>query len=161
MSRLRQQIRSICEKRRVVNEIVLSEDADIADAFADAVAAFGPGEETAEAFGRNVGLDVFGIDGGASLDNVVLADIGAKDLNVSVVRFISQIFEQSDGDRIGFLARSAAGSPDADVSVGAAVFQIAGNTVDFSPSNTLGLRKKPVTLMSMSRYNALISDGFV
>ena len=93
---------------------MLGEDAHVADGFADAVTALELGEEAAEALGGDVGLNVFGIDTAAGFGDARFTDIRAKELNVSLGSFVAEKVEERDGQRIGFFAGSAGGSPNAD-----------------------------------------------
>ena len=54
---------------RIVDQVVLGENAHVADAFADAIATFGLGEKAAQALRRDVALNIFGIGAGAGLDD--------------------------------------------------------------------------------------------
>src|SRR5262249_34644776 len=98
----------------IVEDIVLGEDAHVANALADAIAAFGFGEEAAEALGRNVALNIFGVDASAGLVDAGLADVGAKELDRNLVSFVAEKFKKRDRDRIGFFSGGTTGSPDAN-----------------------------------------------
>ncbi len=73
---------------------MLRENAHIPDAFGDVIHAVRFGEEPAQAFGRDVFLDILGIDSGSSLLDAGLAHVRPENLNADFRGFISQEFEE-------------------------------------------------------------------
>ncbi len=102
-------------ERRIDRQVLAREDAQVADALLDAVVAVLLDEELAEALGADLGLDALGIDAGAGpIERARVAQVGGEDLDLALRSDALQVFEQGDGDRIGFLARGATRRPGAD-----------------------------------------------
>src|SRR5262249_46710302 len=84
------------------------------------------GEKAARAFGRNVQLDVVGVDAGAGLLEVDLVEVRGQDLDGEVDSMIAEIFQQANGQRVNLLAGGTARHPDANGRVGRTVLDQTG-----------------------------------
>src|SRR5579862_4168836 len=77
-------------ERSIPQQIMLRENAHIANVFADAVHIFAFREEPPETLRGDVALDIFRIYPAARLDDALFADIGAEKLNGNTRRAASE-----------------------------------------------------------------------
>src|SRR5262249_6956582 len=105
-------------KGRVGDHVVPRKDAQVAHGLADLVAAVDPDEIAPQPLLGDVEFDVVDVDAGAGLLQGRLVQVGRQDLDGHGVRPAGQVLQQADGQRVDFLARGAAGDPDADRRLG-------------------------------------------
>ena len=101
-------------ERRILDDVLLGEDEQVADPLVDAVAAVLGGKKPGEPFGRDVGGDAGGIDAGARGGDRPAVDVGGEHLHRVTLLERLHPLDQKDGERIRLLAGRAAGRPDAD-----------------------------------------------
>ncbi len=103
-------------KGRVLDDVLLGKDHQIADAFVDAVgAAVRLLEEKArQPVRRDVGGDTGRVNAGAGMSDGVAVNVGGEHLHFEILLQFLHALLQQDGDGIGFLAGGTAGHPDAD-----------------------------------------------
>ena len=102
-------------KGRILDQVVLGEDAQIAHRPADLIlSALHPHKKALEAVRRYVQRDVLRIPARARPLDGRLADVRAEDLDRHGEAPGAEKLEQAYGDRVGLLARGAPWNPDAD-----------------------------------------------
>ena len=97
----------------VHHQVLRREDDHLADLVVHPIAVLVLHEIPPQALLADVGGDVGGIDAGARLVDGVMVEVGGEDLQVEACRgreFL-QHFAEDDGERVGLLARGAAGRP--------------------------------------------------
>ena len=102
------------EKGRILDDVLLGEDQQVADAFVDAIAAAIGGEEARQAFGRKIGGDAGRIAAGAGGRDGLAVDVRGEELHGEAGLDRLHALDQQDGERVGLLARGTARGPDAD-----------------------------------------------
>src|SRR5207245_1855305 len=85
---------------RVAGQVVLGEDAQVADRLADLVVGVRLGEEAPQPLGRDVQLDVVDVDAGAGAFEGGLADVGGQDFDREVEVAFAEVLEDGDGQRV-------------------------------------------------------------
>ena len=123
MSRLRQRHEIDAGKRRVLDQVVRREHHHLAYVLLHAVPARLLREKTSQAHRRNVGHDRLRINAGAAECNGVFIDVGGEHLQAGRRRKLVGVLREQHRDRIGLLARRAAGHPDADLVAGGLAFE--------------------------------------
>lgn len=98
----------------VAGEVVLDEDAQVAHALPDPVAALGRVEEAGQALARHIAHGGRRVDAGAGRVDRLGAQVRPEELDRDALGGGRQDLEQADGDRVGLLARRAPRHPDAD-----------------------------------------------
>ncbi len=99
-------------KWRIAGQVVLDEDAQIANRLVDPVAAIGLDEVATAALFAHGPQRAVRVDAGAGLGDGGLAEIRPEDLDR--VGRVAQDLEQRDAERIDLFAGRASGHPDAD-----------------------------------------------
>ena len=98
-------------KWRIVHDIVLSENTHIPDHFADPVAVIPFREKPAQPLRRYIALNILRIDSVTRLGYAQVANIRSEELNRKLRCFVTQEFQQCDGNGISFFTRGAPGGP--------------------------------------------------
>ena len=101
-------------ERRIPCHVLPGEEAQVANVLRNPVVAVLTGEETLQAFGRDLLQRIHGVQARARLLQCPLADVGPEDLDPQRRQSVADVFEKRDGDGIDLLASRAAGHPDAD-----------------------------------------------
>ena len=99
-------------ERRVADDILAREYAQLTDALGNAVVMVHLDEKSFEAFSRDLLRDIVEVEPSARFLDLDLTDIGPKDLNPGNGTSLTHIFEQRDRDRIHLLSARAPGNPD-------------------------------------------------
>jgi len=125
----------------------------------DLVPSFHLHEEAPEALRRYVACNAIEVAGRTGLRDGQVTDIRGEDLDGDVRRRIAEMLQQANGNGVDFLARRASGDPDADRLGGRPVLEKAGENDVLQEGESLGVRKKLVTLMRTSWQRASSSPG--
>ena len=114
MSRFRQEIEIEREKGASLKHVVRGEEHLLADLFPHPITAVVFDEELAQPLRRDVRLDHRRVKPIARIGDRLLVDIGRENLHARRMLQPVAMFAEQHRDRVGFLARRAAGHPDAD-----------------------------------------------
>ena len=110
----------------IADEVVLGEDAQVAHRLVDLVVAVQLDEEPGQPLGGDVGDDVLQVHAGAGLLDRLARQVGAEDEDGGRGPGSADRLQQADGDRVGLLARRAAGDPDPHRRIGRPVLEDPG-----------------------------------
>lgn len=107
-------------KRRIAENILPREHAQVADGFRDPVSARHRREEPSQSLRRDVVRDGVTVHAVARSRDGCVAQVGAEQLHLERWRRFLEMLEQRDRERIGLFAAGAPGNPDAEWGAGRA-----------------------------------------
>src|SRR4029077_8985683 len=81
---------------RGAQDVMLSKDAQVPDAFADPVTAFNLAKEPAQPLGRDIGLDIILIYAASGATYIAFTYVRPEELNRIRGSLVAQIFQQGD-----------------------------------------------------------------
>src|ERR1700682_5487008 len=96
-------------KWRVFKNILLGENAQVADGFVNLVETVCLAEKSPQAFRRNVDFDILEVNARARSLQGRVADVRPKHLDGNVVGFVSEKLQQAHGQGVHFLSAGASG----------------------------------------------------
>ena len=128
--------------RRILDEIVASEDDRAADVLVEEIPVVDALEVLREELRRDVLHLRCAIGSVARLHQRVLVDVRGVDLHPPAERLDPEMLGQDHGERVGLLARRAAGAPDSDGAVGPAAGQDAREDLRRQVSPRLRITKE-------------------